>query len=61
MIGKINQLPGVSISPIQTVSLPRLAKGGVVKRATTAMIGEDGAEAVIPLERNRKFQFGRCD
>lgn len=55
MVGKINQLPGVSISPIQTVSLPRLAKGGVVKRATTAMIGEDGAEAVIPLERNRKW------
>lgn len=55
MVGKINQLPGVSISPIQTVSLPRLAKGGVIKRATTAMIGEDGAEAVIPLERNRKW------
>lgn len=55
MLGVINKLPGVNISPIQTVSLPRLAKGGVVNRATTALIGEDGAEAVIPLERNRQW------
>lgn len=55
MLGVINKLPGVSISPIQTVSLPRLARGGVVNRATTALIGEDGAEAVIPLERNRQW------
>ena len=55
MLGAINKLPGVNISPIQTVSLPRLAKGGVVNRATTALIGEDGAEAVIPLERNRQW------
>ena len=52
MIGKINQLPNVNISPISTVSLPRLAKGGVVDRATVAQIGEAGREAIIPLERN---------
>lgn len=28
------------------------AKGGVVRRATRAIIGEDGAEAVVPLEKN---------
>ena len=31
---------------------PMLAEGGVVDHATHAIIGEDGAEAVVPLERN---------
>lgn len=30
----------------------KLATGGVVRRATSAIIGEDGAEAVMPLEKN---------
>lgn len=30
----------------------KLAKGGIVEQATNAIIGEAGAEAVIPLERN---------
>ena len=34
------------------MELPRLAKGGVVQGPTIAQIGEDGAEAVVPLERN---------
>jgi phage-related protein len=32
--------------------IPYLAKGGIVRGATTAVIGEDGAEAVMPLENN---------
>ena len=32
--------------------IPKLAKGGVVDRATLAMIGEQGKEAVVPLENN---------
>lgn len=32
--------------------IPKLANGGVVNRATLAMIGENGAEAVVPLEKN---------
>lgn len=51
-IGAINKLPGVEISKLDKISLPRLAKGGVVRRATNAIIGEDGAEAVMPLEHN---------
>jgi hypothetical protein len=31
----------------------RFAKGGIVTSATRAIIGEDGAEAVIPLEKNK--------
>ena len=42
----------MNIQPIGRISLPRLAEGGVVNSATTAIIGEDGQEAVIPLERN---------
>ena len=32
--------------------LPMLAEGGVVRKATAAVIGENGAEAVMPLEKN---------
>lgn len=32
--------------------IPKLATGGVVNQATTAVIGEAGKEAVMPLERN---------
>lgn len=32
--------------------IPLLAKGGVVNKATTAVVGEAGKEAVMPLERN---------
>ena len=32
-------------------SLPRMASGGVVRRPTIAMIGESGAEAIIPLSQ----------
>ena len=54
-IGLINALPGVNVGTIGSLSLPRLAKGGIVDNATTAIIGEDGKEAVIPLERNTKW------
>ena len=34
------------------ISIPKLARGGVVNRATLALIGEAGREAVMPLDRN---------
>ena len=43
---------GVHIDMIPRIQLPRLAQGGVVDSATAALIGEDGKEAVIPLEKN---------
>ena len=49
----INELPGVDIPSMPNISLPRLAKGGVVNRPTFAEIGENGAEAIIPLENNK--------
>jgi phage-related minor tail protein len=51
-IGLINKLPGVSVGKVSKVSLPRLATGGVVDEATLAMIGENGKEAIVPLEKN---------
>lgn len=48
----INKIPGVNIGYIDKLSLPRLAKGGVVDRPTLAELGEDGREAIVPLENN---------
>lgn len=43
---------GFNIKPISSVSLPRLAKGGVVSSATALIAGEAGKEAIVPLENN---------
>lgn len=51
-IGVINKIPGVNISKLSSLSVPKLAKGGVVEGATMAVVGEAGAEAVVPLENN---------
>lgn len=54
-IRTINKLPGVSINEVPKISFPRLASGGIVDQATMAMIGENGAEAVVPLENNTEW------
>ncbi|MEG0133409.1 MAG: hypothetical protein RR891_07655 [Clostridium sp.] len=48
----INKIPGVDISlnPISAPQIPKLARGGIVNSPTTALIGEAGAEMVVPLE-----------
>ena len=51
-IGIINKIPGVEISKLSLLDVPKLARGGIVDRPTYAMIGEAGKEAVMPLERN---------
>lgn len=53
-IDLINNIPGVDISPLDRIKLPRLAKGAVVNKPTIAQIGEAGKEAIIPLERNKQ-------
>lgn len=50
-ISLINKIPGVNIGKIGTLSLPRLAKGGVLNGAQTVIAGEAGPEAIIPLDR----------
>ena len=54
-IGVINLIPGVNISKLNLLDVPKMAKGGIVDRATFAMIGEQGKEAVVPLENNTEW------
>lgn len=37
---------------LKTISIPRLAEGGIAVSSTLANIGENGREAVLPLENN---------
>lgn len=51
-LGALNQIPGVNIGQLSTITIgriPALASGGLVTSPTTALIGESGPEAVIPL------------
>ena len=50
-IDVINAIPGVKITKLNKLEVPKLARGGVVDSPTIAMIGEAGKEAVVPLER----------
>ena len=54
----INQIPGVSIQHInqlQLARIPMLASGGLITGPTTALIGEAGPEAVIPLQNTNSW------
>ena len=53
----VRNLSGLGwIGSVSTVSLPRLARGGIVDSPTIAMIGEAGKEAVVPLENTGFIQ-----
>lgn len=51
-ISILGKKPFSFIDPIDIPEIPELAKGGVINRPTTAVIGEAGKEAVVPLENN---------
>ena len=62
--GMLNRIRGIDIAGIKpfewigTISvpqIPKLAKGGIVDEATLAMVGEQGKEAVVPLENNTEW------
>jgi len=54
-INYINKIPGVNIKQLSPVSLPKLARGGIVNNPGAGVMmgsyiaGEKGAEAVLPL------------
>lgn len=61
-IGTINKIQGVSLKKVETISIPRLAKGGILKEGQ-AIMAEAGPELirmvngqaiVTPLTRNAK-------
>ena len=52
-ISLINKVPGVNISPLTPLSIPKLATGGMIDQPTLAMVGEAGKEAVLPIDKDR--------
>lgn len=58
VLSKIRSVSVAGISPFKNLGsisvpqIPLLAKGGIVDKATAAIFGENGAEAVVPLEKN---------
>ena len=62
ILNKISGLEILGVSPFSWLTwrapipqIPLLARGGIVNRPTLAGIGEDGAEAIIPLEKNTEW------
>lgn len=51
-ISVINAIPGVNVSKLSKLEVPKLAKGGIATSSVLANIGEAGKEAVLPLENN---------
>ena len=50
-----NKLPGIDVGKVKKLSLPRLAKGGVLEKGQVGLLEGSGAEAVVPLEKNREW------
>ena len=46
---------GFNIGKLSEVNLPRLASGGVLNRGQLGLLEGSGAEAVVPLENNKKW------
>ncbi len=54
--GLLDKISGVvDIPRLNTLSLPRLKKGGVLERGQVGLLEGDGAEAVVPLDQNKKW------
>lgn len=54
-ISVINAIPGVSISKLSKLEAPQLEKGGILERGQVGILEGNGAEAVVPLEKNSKW------
>ena len=50
-----NKLPGINVGTVGKLSLPRLAQGGVLEKGQVGLLEGTGAEAVVPLERNKAW------
>lgn len=48
-----NLLPGVNVGTLGHMSLPRLERGGILKKGQVGLLEGKGSEAVIPLDRNK--------
>lgn len=54
-IDLINKVPGVSAGHVPSVHLPRLARGGVLRKGEVGILEGTGAEAVVPLDQNKAW------
>ena len=54
LVDVINKL-GLDLGYLPEFDLPRLAKGGVLKKGQKGFLEGDGAEAVVPLEKNTQW------
>lgn len=54
-IGVINLIPGVEISKINLLEVPKLEKGGVLEKGQVGLLEGNGTEAVVPLENNLEW------
>lgn len=50
-----NKLPGINVGTIGTIRLPRLEEGGILKKGQIGFLEGSGAEAVIPLDKNKQW------
>lgn len=51
----INKIPGVSIPKIKKLDVVQMEKGGVLEKGQIGFLEGNGAEAVVPLEKNQKW------
>ena len=52
MLFRSNAIPGVNISKLNKLDVPQLEEGGVLKKGQVGLLEGNGAEAVVPLEKN---------
>lgn len=57
LVGKAGGIFGldISIPTIGLVSLPKLARGGILEKGQLGLLEGSGAEAVVPLDQNEKW------
>lgn len=51
----INKIPGVSIPKIKKLDVVQMEQGGVLKKGQIGFLEGNGAEAVVPLDKNKKW------
>ena len=54
-IGAINLIPGVSIGKLGLMEVPQMEKGGILEKGQVGLLEGNGAEAVVPLEKNTEW------
>ena len=61
VLGKIRDISILGLTPFSWIStfnvpqIPELRRGGVLKRGQLGLLEGDGAEAVVPLEKNKQW------